>query len=132
MCSTKFCKNDSGNKSYCSTCRSKQSREKNFTAYSYNTLKANAKRRGKDFQLTLEEFKKFCVETNYLVGKGRSKTSLSIDRVENSIGYVLSNLKILTVSDNARKGAKVLEYDYVTRQATVIDCRTQKSNDDYF
>lgn len=130
-CETKYCNNLSDRKQ-CNTCRSKQYRGNNITAYCYNTLKSNSKRRGKNFQISLEEFKNFCIETNYLAGKGRSKTSYSIDRVDNSIGYVLSNLKVLTISDNAKKGSKVLSYDYQNKQATVIDCRIQKSNDDFF
>ena len=71
--------------------------------YYFNNLKQNAKRRGHEFNLTLEEFKIFCHVTGYLKGKGRSSSSLSIDRIDPSKGYQLDNIQVLTNSDNLRK-----------------------------
>ena len=63
--------------------------------YAYQTTKDNAKRRGKEFTLTLEQFKRFCRKTNYITGKGRTKTSYSIDRIENHKGYTINNTRWL-------------------------------------
>lgn len=71
--------------------------------YFYNNLKQNAKRRGHEFNLTLEEFRQFCKETGYLKGKGRKAKSLTIDRIDPSKGYQLDNIQVLTNSDNIRK-----------------------------
>jgi len=75
-------------------------------AYCYNSLKSNAKRRGKDFDLTLEEFRIFCEETGYIDNKGKRKDSATIDRKDASKGYSLGNLQILSLEENSRKGAE--------------------------
>lgn len=123
-CDTKFCKHKTKGK-YCGTCRSRQSRAKNPERYAYNNLKSNAKRRKKYFDLTLPEFNEFCVPTKYMVGKGRTKNSLSIDCKINEVGYTKDNIRAITVSLNSRKGTKVLDYDYVTGTARVLDCRIE-------
>jgi hypothetical protein len=119
-CETKYCRNTTDRK-YCSTCRSQQSRQRNPIRYAYNNLKANAKRRGKEFTLTLSEFTYFCIQYDYIQGKGKTKTSFSIDRMENDKGYTKDNIRILTLSDNSKKGSKTLYYDYRTGYATVTN-----------
>jgi len=66
-------------------------------------LKSNAKRRGKFFDLTLEQFKTFCIDTGYMAGKGKKATSLSIDRIDVEKGYTIDNLQILTLTANTVK-----------------------------
>lgn len=85
----------------------------------YQALKFNAKRRGKIFLLTFEEFEEFAVKTDYITGRGKMKESYSIDRVNDNGGYEIGNIKILTLSDNTKKQRK-LEYDYRTQTATVV------------
>lgn len=89
--------------------------------YAYDVLKMNVKRREKVFSLSFEDFKQFAIETNYLAGKGRNKKSYSVDRIDNKLGYVLGNMQVLTVSDNAKKAQRtiVLNYDYRTGFASV-------------
>lgn len=87
---------------------------------SYQTLKYNATRRNKVFTITFEYFEKFCYETNYMAGKGRSKSSYSIDRIKNELGYIPGNIQKLTVPENSRKKNKVLVYDWELGTATVI------------
>jgi hypothetical protein len=133
-CETKYCKNKVKGK-YCSTCRSKKSREQNPVKYSYSNLKSNSKRRGIAFKLTFEEFIQFCYQTQYLAGKGKTKTSFSIDRIENDKGYTLDNIRILTLSDNSKKGnKKILMYDWQTKYASVISNNVdiQPSTENYF
>lgn len=93
--------------------------------YAYDTLRANCKRRKGAgwFELTFEEFKQFAIETNYIAGKGRSKFSYTIDRKDNSMGYFIGNIEILSSSANSRKRNKVLEYDWESGFATVTDNR---------
>lgn len=71
----------------------------------YNQFKGNAKKRGKDFTITLEEFRKFCQRTGYLIVKGRRGQNATIDRRCNAHGYHIWNIQILTLSQNASKGA---------------------------
>lgn len=117
-CKTRYCKRQA-QYNYCNTCKARRWRQKNPERYSYNNLKHNSVRRGIEFSLTFEEFKKFCHETDYLRGAGRTCTSLSIDRIDPNRGYILENLQVLTVSENSKKGRKLLSYDYETKVATV-------------
>lgn len=80
---------------------------------------ANAKRRNKPCYLSFEDFKDFCVETNYMAGKGRTKKSYSIDCIINDLGYIRGNLQRLSLSDNSKKGTKRLHYNWETREASV-------------
>lgn len=73
--------------------------------YTYNYFKSNAKRRKKDFTITLEYFRQFCKESGYMEGKGRTPDALTIDRVKNHLGYIPGNLQILSHSKNSAKGA---------------------------
>jgi hypothetical protein len=90
-------------KKYCHRHHAKMFKHLHFAEYTYNALKQNAKRRGKEFTLTLEEFKTFCERTGYLDLKGKKGTSASIDRIDPSKGYELGNIQVLSLSDNARK-----------------------------
>jgi len=72
-------------------------------AYTYNFWKQNAKRRKKFFDVTLEQFREFCERTNYISLKGREADCASIDRDLIELGYTISNLQILTVSQNSIK-----------------------------
>jgi hypothetical protein len=78
-------------------------RQENPLKYSFQNLKDNAKRRGKEFTLTLEEFEKFAVKTAYMHRKGRGRFSYTIDRINPEKGYTLDNIQVLTNSDNVRK-----------------------------
>lgn len=120
-CKTPFCRNRVTGKRTCNTCVSRTKRNKNPMRYAYDVLKMNAKRRGKDFTISFDYFKRFAILTNYVAGKGRNKLSFSVDRVDNRKGYVPGNLQMLTVSDNSRKAHRttILNYDYETGFASV-------------
>jgi len=70
----------------------------------FANLRGNAKRRGLEFALTLDDFRAFSDATGYLVGRGTSKFSLSIDRIDARLGYRLDNIRVLTLSENSTKG----------------------------
>lgn len=131
-CIIKGCKREKrkGGK-HCNTCSGRLWRKNNPMRAAYNNLKSNSAKRNIEFNLTFEEFKKFCVKTQYIQGKGRTKESYSIDRKEPTIGYVYDNLQILTVSDNAKK-KKMLYYDWQTKYAIVQDHTIRKTPDDPF
>jgi spore cortex formation protein SpoVR/YcgB (stage V sporulation) len=88
-----------------------------FAAYRAN--KDNAKRRHKPHTITFDDFKEFCYRNDYMAGKGRTKESYSIDCIINEPGYVRGNLQRLTVSENSKKGCKVLDYDWQNGKALV-------------
>ena len=82
---------------------SKKYRNKYPIRYTYQTLKDNAKRRGKSFNLTFEQFKQFAIKTDYLNVKGITKTSYHIDRIDENKGYTIDNIQLLTNEQNIKK-----------------------------
>lgn len=120
-CKTKYCKRKArSGKSICTTCDKKAWRKKFPMKAAFQTLRHNATRRGKPFSLTFAQFEKFCYETKYMAGKGRSSVSFTIDRVDNSKGYTADNIQMITKGENSRKKAKILMYDWRTKYATVV------------
>jgi hypothetical protein len=71
--------------------------------YAYTSLKHNTKRRGHEFNLTLSEFIRFCRITSYLKYKGIRKNNYTIDRIDETKGYTLDNMQVLSNSDNVKK-----------------------------
>ena len=111
-CQTEGCKNKARTgRKICTTCKSRLHWQKYPLKYWHTTLKYNAKRREKEFTLTLEEFEEFCKQTGYGELKGRTATSLSIDRVDNNLGYSKDNIKAITLSENSSKKNKCLGVD---------------------
>lgn len=108
QCKTPYCINyvKKGRKT-CSSCVGKKTREKHPLKYAYTALRTNAKRRGKEFTLTFEEFKEFVIKTDYMAKKGIYKTSFHIDREKEHLGYTKNNIQALTNSENVKK---YLEY----------------------
>jgi len=96
---------------YCSKCQ----RLKNPEKYAYQSLKDNAKRRCKPFDLSFEQFTQFCITTSYIARKGRKKDCLHIDRIKESDGYTLENIQALTNTENIRKYLKY-HYDEIDRE----------------
>jgi len=111
-CNTPFCRNKTHGRKYCATCRSRAFRLRDPIRAAYNNKKADAKKRGIEFTITLEYFRKFCYKYNFIKNMGRKGTSYSIDRKNNNFGYVPGNIQVLTISQNASKGTKVLSYDW--------------------
>lgn len=110
-CKTKYCgKKASKGSNYCSACRSRRYRANNPIKASYQNLRSNAKRRGKEFDLTFEQFKKFAIETEYIVGKGRSRTSYHIDRKDPEKGYTIDNIRVLENHENVRRHRRYLKF----------------------
>ncbi len=87
----------------CHMHRMRRVRETNPIQYVFNNLRCNAKRRGKEFNLTLREFRNWIATTDYMKRRGKTADSLSIDRIDNSKGYKIGNLQIVTLSYNSRK-----------------------------
>lgn len=80
--------------------------------YAFITLRNNCKRRGIEFELSFEQFETFAQATRYIAGKGRSKDSYTIDRIDNTKGYVIGNIRVISKSENSKKGTKRLIYDW--------------------
>jgi hypothetical protein len=93
----------------CWACIKRDYREKHPVKAAYQNLKSSAKRRGKTFDLTFEQFKEFAIKTEYIYKKGRSAESYHVDRINPDKGYTLDNIQVLTNRSNV---LKQLHYDY--------------------
>ena len=129
-CATKFCRNDAAKgRRYCHKCRKAKWRKKNPMKAAYDNLKSNAKRRGKHFDLTFEEFKEFAVEVDYLNTSGKQATSITIDRIDETKGYTRDNIQALTNRENVQK---YLHYNYSAKDGKMnFKVETRIKNDDY-
>lgn len=83
----------------------------------FHNLKNNAKRRNKEFSLTFEQFKEFCIATEYHSKRGVHRYSYTVDRIVETEGYHLDNIQVLTNRDNVKK---YLTYVYSERQGNMI------------
>jgi hypothetical protein len=108
VCITKFCRRKPKHGKYCPTCQKRHWRDKNPMKDAYHNLKSNAKKRGKVFTISFEYFARFAFEEKLLLRRGRSKTSYSVDRIINELGYIEGNLQVLEKSANSSKGSKKL------------------------
>lgn len=105
MCRAAFCKNDHAvSRDYCWKCEKHWWRSKNVRIDRYNNLRSNAKRRKITFGLTFEEFNLICDLTGYTSdGHVQFGDRLSLDRIKREDGYVLSNLRVISVRENCRR-----------------------------
>lgn len=104
LCINPFCQNKlAKRRNVCSKCRRRREKVTNLLGYTYDIIKQNAKRRGHEFTISREYFKKWCEDNNYLELKGKHAGSASIDRIISSKGYVEGNLQILTLANNTYK-----------------------------
>lgn len=97
--------------------------------YAYLTNKANAKRRGKGWELTFEEFEQFAYEYDYLGKKGITRKGYGIDRIDEDGPYKIGNIQLLKNPDNIRK-YKV--YDWQQRTATTMTVHSDNNPDNPF
>jgi hypothetical protein len=104
LCCAYGCKNDRAERDrFCAKHRHRFRKENDPLKYAYRILQSNAKRRGKEFNLTFQEFQTFCLVSGYLEGKGKCALSYSIDRIDPAVGYEIDNLQVLTLSENTKK-----------------------------
>lgn len=129
-CETNGCRNKAKKGRFCHKCNKRRWRAADPMRASYDTLRDNTKRRKIRFAITYEEFKELCYETDYIAGKGRSKLSYTLDRIDDedpNIGYVKSNIRVITKSANSqkeqekRRRKKILHYDWETKTANVVE-----------
>lgn len=122
-CETKYCLNDAqpGRKK-CGKCKSRLRRERNKLTTAYDNLRTNAKRRGIYFGISLEEFKRFCTETGYIELKGTGALDMTIDRKEPHLGYIYSNMQLLTNAENIKKRNVDARKGWTRQMERDMDC----------
>jgi len=104
LCKALRCKSKAAYKQVlCHRHKAHQYREKHPIEFAYQQLRANARRRGHTFTLTVEEFRTFCEATGYLKHRGRKRNQCGIDRIDPTKGYSFDNIQMLTCSDNSAK-----------------------------
>lgn len=110
MCIVKNCRKDrKPGSSYCHSCAIRRFKNKHPEKYAYFVQKNNARRRKHEFSVTFGYWLNFVIKSNYMAGKGITKNSLHVDRIDESKGYVEGNLQVLNNSDNIKK---YLSYQY--------------------
>ena len=105
-CRTKRCRGrttKSGHSPYCAKCRSRHWREHDPVKYKFDNLRNRARQRGKEFSLTIAQFREFCQREKLLDRRGRSSKSYSIDRIKSHLGYSISNIQVLEIGENVRR-----------------------------
>jgi hypothetical protein len=105
-CWTRFCRGKRPTHGrICPKCKRRLERINNPLKAVFKTLRDNAKRRGKPFELTFEDFRQVVVESGYIDARGRHVGMLHIDRENPLLGYVRGNVRVLESGENSAKGA---------------------------
>ena len=87
----------------CYKCRSRGIMARKPIDMCFYFLKKSAKKRGLEFSIELKWFKDWVLKSDYMERRGRSAESLGIDRIKNELGYTMTNIQILTKSENSAK-----------------------------
>lgn len=105
ICITLFCrKKTTHNKRICPRCNKRKQKENNPIKLQYWNKKYNAKKKGKQFNLSYEYFEKMAIESGYDKNSGsKSSNALTIDRIDNTKGYEEGNVRIITRLENTYK-----------------------------
>lgn len=104
-CLTKHCRGltfKSHRSPYCPKCKAIKWKAKHPVSYYFHKLRTSATRRGILFLLTRQKFAELW-NGGLAANHGKTKFCLSVDRINNQLGYVDTNVQLLTLSENTRK-----------------------------
>ena len=106
LCLVRYCRNHRApGRRICYKHHVKAWRDANPDKSAYRVLKDHAKRRRIKFTLTFKEFLDIAERTGYIDRKGNFADDLHLDRIDPLRGYEADNLRVISCSENARKGA---------------------------
>ncbi len=105
QCCAYGCKNKpcSKKKGMCHTHYARHLRIKDPVYDRFKNFRGNALRRGKPFEITLQEFRDWCAGNGYCLQKGKRGRNCTIDRIRNWEGYNIHNIQIKSNEANVRK-----------------------------
>lgn len=89
--------------------KTKEFREKNYEKYLLYQIKASAKKRNLEFNLTIEDIviPKICkylgIEITKTIGNGLLDSAPSVDRIDSNKGYIKGNIQIISQLANKVK-----------------------------
>ncbi len=90
----------------CPCCRMREWRKKHPLKAAYAKLRDHARGRGIEFNLPRATFEKLATITGYITQSGLFGQCLTIDRKDNTKGYVIGNVQVMTRSKNTEKQMK--------------------------
>lgn len=89
---------------FCSRCRMRKWRKEHPIEASYQHIKGHAKRRGRAFNLTLDDFRTWATACNFHLNEhGKLAHCISVDRIDHTKPYQIGNIQPLTISENSKK-----------------------------
>jgi hypothetical protein len=133
LCSVRGCRKPAAQRGQCYAHIKQDYAKRHPLRYCYNSLKQNAKRRGKAFELTFEQFEEFATRTDYINKRGTGAHGFTIDRIDPTKGYTAENIQVLTNAQNVRKYARIdSHWDGQQMQfTTIIEQATPEPADHY-
>ena len=106
-CSTPHCRRPrAAKKKFCHACHQRQWRAAHPIQAQYARLRAKARDRGINFCLPFWYFEIFALKSEYCACTGNLAGSLTVDRKNNLLGYIIGNIQPLTRAENGVKQAK--------------------------
>jgi hypothetical protein len=111
---------------YCAACRMSRWKESHPIECAFHSLRGHAKERGKDFSLTLEQFRTLCLNTDYIERKGKESMSLQIDRIKSDEGYVAGNVQVISLRENTLKEFRKQFVDFYKNQMENVSYQPTK------
>lgn len=112
LCAVRFCRGHKlKSRRICSRCQHRRRAVNDPIGYAYEIVQTNARRRGKEFTISRAYFRELCEKTDYLLRKGRKIDSLTLDRINPSLGYVKGNVRVVELWLNSSRSMDDPDHD---------------------
>lgn len=98
-----MCRNLVNNTRICSKCRGRLYALNNPLGRVVSKLRSRSKRKGIEFDLTVEYLKSLPLIEHYMTQRAENPNQFHIDRIDPLKGYVKGNIRVVEASENLRK-----------------------------